>query len=144
MSMRNELDVNQFLDTRRIGGTHILVVTLLILTMMVDGYDIFVVGTVAPYLASDLGISPGSLTSVLAVTQLGLMLGNFVVGPVADRYGRRFTMIWSLVLFGVLTLATPLATTVSELFVLRFVAGLFLSGVIPNAIALVSEIMPTR
>ena len=144
MSMRNELDVNQFLDTRRIGGTHILVVTLLILTMMVAGYDIFVVGTVAPYLAADFAIPPGALTSVLAITQLGLMLGNFVVGPVADRYGRRFTMIWSLVLFGLLTLATPLATTVSELFALRFIAGLFLSGVIPNAIALVSEIMPTR
>ena len=67
MSMRNELDDNQFLDTRRIGGTHILVVTLLILTMMVDGYDIFVVGTVAPYLAADFAIPPGALTSVLAV-----------------------------------------------------------------------------
>lgn len=144
MAQRNELDVNQFLDARRIGPTHILVVALLILTMMVDGYDIFVVGTVAPYLARDLAIPPDSLTSVLMVTQLGLMLGSFVVGPVADRYGRRFTMLWSLVLFGLLTLATPLATTVSELFVLRFIAGLFLSGVIPNAIALVSEIMPTR
>jgi AAHS family 4-hydroxybenzoate transporter-like MFS transporter len=144
MAQRNELDVNQFLDARRVGPTHILVVMLLILTMMVDGYDIFVVGTVAPYLARDLAIPPDSLTSVLMVTQLGLMLGSFVVGPVADRYGRRFTMLWSLVLFGLLTLATPLATTVSELFVLRFIAGLFLSGVIPNAIALVSEIMPTR
>jgi AAHS family 4-hydroxybenzoate transporter-like MFS transporter len=144
MSQGNELDVNQFLDTRRVGRTHILVVTLLILTMMVDGYDIFVMGIVAPYLARDLAIPPASLTSVLVVTQFGLMLGNFVVGPLADRYGRRFTMLWCLVLFGALTLATPLATTVSELFVLRFVAGLFLSGVIPNAIALVSEIMPSR
>jgi MFS transporter, AAHS family, 4-hydroxybenzoate transporter len=144
MAPRSELDVNQFLDTRRIGRTHILVVVLLILTMMVDGYDIFVVGTVAPYLARDLAIPPDALTSVLVVTQVGLMLGNFVVGPVADRYGRRFTMLWCLLLFGLLTLATPLATTVSELFVMRFVAGLFLSGVIPNAIALVSEIMPAR
>jgi AAHS family 4-hydroxybenzoate transporter-like MFS transporter len=138
----NELDVNKFLDTRRVGRTHLLVVSLLILTMMVDGYDIFVMGIVAPYLASDLAIPPESLTSVLVVTQLGLMLGNFVVGPVADRHGRRFTMLWCLVLFGLLTLATPLATTVTELFALRFVAGLFLSGVIPNAIALVAEIMP--
>jgi len=144
MAQRNELDVNQFLDTRRVGRTHILVVALLILTMMVDGYDIFVVGTVAPYLARDLAIAPESLTSVLMVTQLGLMLGSFVVGPVADRYGRRFTMLWCLLLFGMLTLATPLATTVSELFVVRFIAGLFLSGVIPNAIALVSEIMPAH
>jgi AAHS family 4-hydroxybenzoate transporter-like MFS transporter len=144
MAQLNELDVNQFLDTRRIGATHILVLALLILTMMVDGYDIFVVGTVAPYLARDLAIPPGALTSVLMVTQLGLMLGSFLVGPLADRYGRRFTMLWALVLFGVLTLATPLANTVSELFALRFIAGLFLSGVIPNAIALVSEIMPAR
>ena len=69
MSMRNELDVNQFLDTRRIGGTHILVVTLLILTMMVDGYDIFVVGTVAPYLAAAAVLVLVTISAVVMLKQ---------------------------------------------------------------------------
>jgi AAHS family 4-hydroxybenzoate transporter-like MFS transporter len=81
---------------------------------------------------------------VAVVQQFGLLLGNFVVGPVADRYGRRVTLLTCLAAFGALTLVTPFASTVPEFVVLRFVTGVFLSGVIPNAIALVSELMPTR
>jgi len=140
----NTFDVNRFLDSRSIGRAHIVTLVLLIFTMMVDGYDIFLVGIVAPYLAKDLGIVPAALTAVFVVQQFGLLLGNFIVGPAADRYGRRVTLLTCLAAFGALTLLTPLVGTLQELVVLRFVAGVFLSGVIPNAIALVSELMPTR
>ena len=140
----NVFDVNRFLDGRNIGRAHVVVVVLLIFTMIVDGYDIFLVGIVLPFLAKDLGLAPAALTIVAVVQQFGLLLGNFVVGPIADRYGRRVTLLTCLAAFGTLTLVTPYASTVQEFVVLRFVTGVFLSGVIPNAIALVSELMPTR
>jgi MFS transporter, AAHS family, 4-hydroxybenzoate transporter len=144
MTEQRTFDVNGFLDGRKIGRTHALIVTLLILTMLVDGYDIFLVGIILPALSADLGIAPADLTVVFVAQQFGLLLGNFVVGPVADRYGRRVTLLACLVVFGSLTLVTIMATTVTQLLVLRFVAGVFFSGVIPNTISLVSEIMPTR
>ena len=140
----NVFDVNRFLDGRNIGRAHVVTVVLLIFTMIVDGYDIFLVGIVLPFLAKDLGIAPAALTIVAVVQQFGLLLGNFVVGPIADRYGRRVTLLTCLAAFGTLTLVTPYASTVQEFVVLRFVTGVFLSGVIPNAIALVSELMPAR
>ncbi len=137
-------DVNRFLDSRSIGRAHIVTVVLLIFTMIVDGYDIFLVGIVLPFLATDLKLAPADLTIVVVVQQFGLLLGNFVVGPIADRYGRRVTLLTCLAVFGALTLVAPFASTVPQFVVLRFITGVFLSGVIPNAIALVSEIMPTR
>ena len=137
-------DVNAFLDGRRIGRTHISIVALLIMTMLVDGYDIFLIGIILPSLSADWDIPPASLQWVFVVQQFGLLLGNFVVGPIADRYGRRFTLLVCLSVFGTLTLGTIGAETVLQLAVLRFVAGVFFSGVIPNTISLVSEIMPTR
>lgn len=140
----NLFDVNRFLDSRNVGRAHLVVVVLLIFTMIVDGYDIFLVGIVLPFLAKDLGVAPAALTMVAVVQQFGLLLGNFVVGPIADRYGRRRTLLTCLTAFGALTLVAPFASTVTEFVVLRFVTGVFLSGVIPNAIALVSELMPAR
>lgn len=137
-------DVNRFLDERKVGRPHALIVALLILAMMVDGYDIFLIGIILPALSADLGIAPAALTVVFVAQQFGLLLGNFVIGPVADRYGRRTTLLACLVIFGLLTLATVFATSVTELVGLRFVAGVFFSGVIPNTISLVSEIMPKR
>ncbi len=144
MSDTRTFDVNAFLDGRKIGRTHVTIVALLIMTMLVDGYDIFLVGIILPALSADLRIEPAALTVVFVAQQFGLLLGNVVVGPVADRYGRRVTLLACLVVFGSLTLVTVLATTVTQFLVLRFVAGIFFSGVIPNTISLVSEIMPTR
>jgi AAHS family 4-hydroxybenzoate transporter-like MFS transporter len=144
MTESRTFDVNAFLDGRKIGRTHVLIVAMLILTMLVDGYDIFLVGIILPALSADLGIAPAALTAVFVAQQFGLLLGNFVVGPVADRYGRRVTLLTCLVVFGSLTLVTIYATTVPELVALRFIAGIFFSGVIPNTISLVSEIMPAR
>lgn len=144
MSEQKVFDVNRFLDTQKVGRTHILILALLILTMMVDGYDIFLIGIILPALAEGLNVEPATLTVVFVVQQFGLLLGNFIVGPVADRVGRRVTLLWCLLIFGSLTLVTMYATTIPQLVVLRFIAGIFFSGVIPNTISLVSEIMPKR
>ncbi len=144
MNGSKAFDVNNFLDGRKVGRTHVLIVALLIVTMMVDGYDIFLIGIILPALADGLGVEPEMMTIVFVMQQLGLLLGNFLVGPVADRIGRRVTLLWCLVIFGSLTLVTMFATTIPQLVVLRFIAGIFFSGVIPNVIALVSEIMPRR
>lgn len=144
MAEQKTFDVNAFLDDRKVGRTHVLIVGLLILTMMVDGYDIFLIGIILPALADGLNVAPATLTIVFVMQQLGLLIGNFIVGPVADRIGRRVTLLWCLAIFGSLTLVTVYATTIPQLVVLRFIAGIFFSGVIPNTIALVSEIMPKR
>jgi AAHS family 4-hydroxybenzoate transporter-like MFS transporter len=137
-------DVSAFLDRSKLGGTHIAILALLIMTMMVDGYDIFLIGIILPALADGLGVEPATLTIVFVMQQFGLLIGNFLVGPVADRIGRRVTLLWCLLIFGLLTLVTMYAATIPQLVVLRFVAGIFFSGVIPNTISLVSEIMPKR
>jgi AAHS family 4-hydroxybenzoate transporter-like MFS transporter len=144
MSQAKDFDVNGFLDSRKIGSTHVVIVALLIFTMMVDGYDIFLVGIILPALAEGFNVSPAAMTSVFVMQQFGLLLGNFIVGPVADRIGRRVTLLWCLLIFGSLTLVTVFATTLTQLVVIRFIAGIFFSGVIPNAVSLVSEIVPTR
>lgn len=144
MTTSKTFDVEAFLNSRKIGGTHILVVALLILTMMIDGYDLFMVGIILPKLAEGLGVEPQDLTVVFIVQQFGLLIGTFFVGPFADRFGRKITLLASLFGFGVLTLLTTFATSVTDLVAMRFIAGLFFSGVIPNTVSLVSEIMPVK
>src|SRR4029453_16528863 len=107
-------DVNGFLDEQRVGRTHVLIVALLILTMAVDGYDIFLIGIILPALAEGPRVGPETLTIGFVMQQLGLLIGNFLVGTVADRIGRRVTLLWCLLIFGALTLATMYATTIPE------------------------------
>jgi AAHS family 4-hydroxybenzoate transporter-like MFS transporter len=136
------VDVSAFLDERRFGRAHMCVIALLILTMLIDSYDIFVVGAILPLLADSMHVLPQSLTSIFVLQQLALLIGTFLVGPLSDRFGRRTTLLVCVGSFVLLTFATVLARTPMSLLAIRFVSSLFLAGVIPNAIALSSELAP--
>jgi AAHS family 4-hydroxybenzoate transporter-like MFS transporter len=137
-------DVGAFINTQRIGAAQFMVMLLCAAIMTVDGYDVFVMGFLLQPIAQSFGVPPAAITSVFVVQSIGLALGTWGVSPLADRYGRRRLLIGSAVLFGVLTLATTQAGSVSTLIALRFAAGLFYGSLIPNAIAITVEYAPER
>ena len=144
MQTSRTFDVDAFLDSRKVGWPHLKIIILLVLAMMVDGYDIFVTGYTLPVLAKGLGVAPQALTGVFVLQQFGLLIGTFIVGPIADRIGRRTTLLVAMACFSVCTLAVTQVTDVSQFLAIRFISSIFFSAVIPNSIALSSELAPKR
>jgi AAHS family 4-hydroxybenzoate transporter-like MFS transporter len=62
----------------------------------------------------------------------------------ADRIGRRPVLIGATLYFSVLTVLTAQMTTLDSLLVVRFLAGIGLGGIMPNAVALTGEYSPSR
>lgn len=144
MPDRFTIDLEALIDQRKLSRFQLFVAVLCAAALLVDGFDTMAIGYVAPALIKAWNINRAAMTPVFAAGQVGLMLGSMVVGPLADRYGRRPVMILSCVAFGLLSLATMSATSVGELAVLRFLTGFGLGGGMPNALALTSEYMPSR
>jgi MFS transporter, AAHS family, 4-hydroxybenzoate transporter len=136
--------VQKFIDEQAIRGIHRLVLLLCALVMSIDAFDVFVVGKIAPAIAAGFGVSPAALTLVFLMQQIGLAVGAFIATPLADRYGRQRMVAVCLASFGLITLLSPLARNLTELAVLRGLSGLFLSGVLPMAVALIAETIPRR
>ncbi len=86
----------------------------------------------------------GAFRPVVASGMVGMMIGGALAGLIGDRMGRRFALIGSVLIFGVLTAAAALVDSLWALGVLRFLAGLGLGGAMPNAAALASEYVPRR
>ncbi|MGH7091088.1 MAG: MFS transporter, partial [Stellaceae bacterium] len=74
----------------------------------------------------------------------GLMLGTLAAGPLSDRYGRKRTVLASTAVFGIFALATTLAQSIDQLYILRFLTGIGVGGLMPNSIALTAEYAPRR
>ena len=110
--------------------------------LFVEGYDAQFMGYVVPGIASDWHIAPGALGPALGAGLFGLMLGAFFVAPLADSFGRKRVLLWSVLTFGLLTIATVLVHSVPALAVMRFLTGLGLGGAMPNTIALTAEFSP--
>ncbi|NMO89325.1 aromatic acid/H+ symport family MFS transporter [Actinomycetospora sp. TBRC 11914] len=111
-----------------------------------EGYDLVVLGVVLPVLLRDpaWGLTPASASVVATVGLVGVMVGALSVGPVSDLVGRRRTLVATVVLFSVLSLACAAAVGPTSLAVLRFLAGIGLGGVLPVALATVAEHAPPR
>jgi MFS family permease len=111
-----------------------------------EGYDLVVLGVVLPVLLRDptRGLTPASASLVATVGLVGVMVGALSVGPVSDLVGRRRTLVATVVLFSLLSLACAAAAGPTSLAVLRFLAGVGLGGVLPVALATVAEHAPPR
>ncbi|WP_439490966.1 MFS transporter [Blastomonas fulva] len=137
-------DVQQFIDRQQLKPVHFKVLAMLTVVMFIDGFDIFVVGKIAPAIAADFGVTPAAMTLVFLFQQIGLAVGAFLVSPLFDKFGRKRSLMLCCAIFGILSVATTFATSIVALAVLRGLAGLFLAAVLPGAVALVAEFTPER
>ncbi|WP_109477586.1 MFS transporter [Paraburkholderia sp. C35] len=132
------------IDVISISGSQYVVVVLCALCMVVDGFDVQAMSYAAPTLIKDCGISKAMLGPVLSAGLFGMLVGSVLLAGIADRIGRRPALIVSLLWVAILMGATPLVHTVSQLVMIRFVAGLGMGIVVPNALALGGEYSPPR
>jgi AAHS family 4-hydroxybenzoate transporter-like MFS transporter len=138
------LDPGRTLDDQPFGRLHVLVASLCAAVVFIDGFDAQVMGFVAPALSAELHIPRMMLGTVISSGTFGMMFGALTFGPIADRIGRRPVLVACVLTFGVGSLVTATATTVTLLSAFRVITGFGMGGAMPNAIALTSEFMPTR
>jgi AAHS family 4-hydroxybenzoate transporter-like MFS transporter len=110
--------------------------------MFTEGYDAQFMGSVVPAISKQWGMAPGSLWPALSAGLVGLMVGAFCIAPLADNFGRRRLVIYSVLAFGLLTIASVISQSLTEMVIFRFLTGLGLGGALANTIALTAEFSP--
>ena len=103
-----------------------------------------IIGFLAPAIAEALQVPLQSFAPVFVAGLLGLMCGAGVLGPVADRWGRKWTIVLSTLVFGLFSFLTAYAASFNELLLFGFLTGIGLGGALPNVVALTAEYSPKR
>jgi AAHS family 4-hydroxybenzoate transporter-like MFS transporter len=138
------VDVDEALDRAQLRGLPLVVLTCSTVTLALDGFDIQVIGFVAPTLTAEFAVDRGALAPALAASVIGMVLGGLGVGPIGDRMGRRKALLISTLLFGVGTLLGSTASSLQALTFWRLLTGVGLGGAVPNTTALMAEFSPPR
>jgi AAHS family 4-hydroxybenzoate transporter-like MFS transporter len=142
--MTHTVNVAQVIDGQAIGAFQIRAFALCAAVLFVDGFDVQGITYVAPAISQTWNLPRGALGPTFSAGLFGLMLGALFFAPLADRVGRRTVIISSCVAFGIGTLLTTWAESLTSLLVLRFFTGFGLGSALPNAIGLASEYAPRR
>ena len=136
-------DVQALIDAHPVSHLQKLLLLLCFLVIAIDGFDTAIVGFIAPAIRTEWRLQVTQLGPLFAAGLFGLMLGAFAVGPLADRYGRRTMLVLSMIVFGLASLISSYADSLTSLIAFRFVTGLGLGGAMPMTITLASEFCPT-
>jgi MFS transporter, AAHS family, 4-hydroxybenzoate transporter len=145
MSSGNEVDIHEELAGAAVTPLHKMLGILITLITLFDGYDTFNPAYVIQYVRQPWGLLPSQAGFLVSSGLIGFLFGAMGHGMIADRYGRRNTLLAGLWIVNVLTLLTAIfATSFTSFCTLRFLTGLGLGVLLPLGTTFINELAPPR
>ena len=145
MSSGNEVDIHEELAGASVTPLHKTLGVLITLITLFDGYDTFNPAYVIQYVREPWGLLPSQAGFLVSSGLIGFLFGAMGHGMIADRYGRRNTLLAGLWIVNVLTLLTAIfATSFASFCTLRFLTGLGLGVLLPLGTTFINELAPPR
>ena len=114
------------------------VVLLLALGFGLVGMDRFVINALWNTIAQDMGLDPGAIGNLAGLTAVAWGAFAIVFGRLADRWGHRKILLWSIILFSLLGGVTGLATGMVFFIVVRTLLGSMEGAYTPTSFAAVA------
>ncbi len=142
-----------------------LIVGITIALNALDGFDVLSISFASPGIAAEWGIERAALGFVLSMELIGMALGSIFLGGVADKIGRRPTVLGCLIvmalgMFMVTTSSAVLGGAVApvinalfganldarlvDLSIWRIITGLGIGGMLASINAVVAEFSNSR
>jgi MFS transporter, AAHS family, 4-hydroxybenzoate transporter len=143
--MARLLGLREEIERLPLGRQHVLIVVILALATLFDGYDVFAPAYVIPYAMKAWRLLPSQAGLLVSSGLLGFLVGSLVNGGLADRFGRRPVLVGSLLLAAAGNLATAMwAATYAQFLASRLLTGLGLGMILPISVTLINEAAPRR
>ena len=115
------------------------IIALCIAINMLDGFDILAMAFTAPAIAKDWLLDPATLGMLFSVGLGGMMVGSIILGPMADRFGRRPLILACLILSFIGMLFAGFSATLTQLILARALTGFAVGGMLPCINTMVAE-----
>jgi AAHS family 4-hydroxybenzoate transporter-like MFS transporter len=136
------INIAERIDNSRLGAFQFTVFILCGLCLFMDGFDTQAIAYVAPTIIREWKIPSSALGTVFSAAPFGVLIGSLFFSMIADKIGRRPVLVGVTLYYATLTLLTAKAQSVNQLLIIRFIAGIGLGGIMPNAVSLVGEYSP--
>ncbi|WP_300729482.1 MFS transporter [Pseudomonas sp.] len=110
----------------------------------IEAWEMMIIVYTAPLIAQDFALDTLAVGNLIGAMFIGMLLGSLAWGKAAERMGRKRAIIWSLALYGVISLASAFAPDYLSLYGLRLLSGVAAVGMMVVTFAHFQELLPLR
>jgi benzoate transport len=132
-------DPRKIIDSQPMSRFQWGIVATMVGLNALDGFDVLSISFASPGIAAAWGIDRAALGIVLSMELVGMAIGSLVLGGIADRIGRRATILSCLVVMACGMFAASTAHDVTSLSGWRVLTGLGIGGMLAATNAAVAE-----
>lgn len=137
-------DPQKLISSSPMSRMQVIAVTMTVVLNALDGFDVLSISFASPGIAQEWGIDRAALGVVLAMELIGMAIGSIVLGRLADRIGRRQTMLICLGIMVAGMFMVTTASSIAELSGWRVITGLGIGGMLASINAVAAEFSNSR
>ena len=132
-------DPRVVIDESPMSARQWIVVAMMIVLNALDGFDVLSSAFAAPGITQEWGIPRSELGIVLSAELIGMGFGSVLLGGMADKLGRKLTMIVCLIFMALGMYLASIAQAVPLMVAFRFLTGVGIGGMLAATNAVTAE-----
>jgi benzoate transport len=140
----NNTDPRQTILRSPMGTLQLIVVFIAVGLNALDGFDVMSISFASIGIQKEWHVDKATLGAVLSMELIGMAAGSILLGGLADRIGRRITVLLCLVLMTFGMFMATAASGVFDLSIWRVLTGLGIGGVLAAVNAMTAEFSNAR
>ncbi|SCX00349.1 putative niacin/nicotinamide transporter NaiP [Agrobacterium sp. DSM 25558] len=141
--MQSPVTVEEGIKAAGVGAFQKRLFVIFGLVWAADAMQVLAIGFSAPSIAVSFGVTVPQALQTGTLFFLGMLIGAFVFGRLADRIGRRPVLFIAISLDAIFGVASAFAPDLQWLLVARFLTGLGVGGTLPVDYAMMAEFLPS-
>ena len=123
---------------------HTKMTIVLAIAWFVECIDLGGLGYILPVVGEYFKLTPSTMGFLASMSLVGMLVGAFTSGPIADKYGRKKVLIAAMVFWGIAGVLSGLAWSFESLLVFRFLLGVGLGVQTPITMTWLGELVPAK
>ncbi|MET0171428.1 MAG: MFS transporter [Agrobacterium vaccinii] len=141
--MQSSVSVEDGLRAAGVGVFQKRLFVIFGLVWAADAMQVLAIGFSAPSIAKSFGVTVPQALQTGTFFFLGMLIGAFAFGRLADRIGRRPVLFIAIILDAICGVASAFAPDLQWLIVARFLTGIGVGGTLPVDYAMMAEFLPS-
>jgi putative MFS transporter len=140
----SSVTVGSLFEELPLTRVHLKCCVALFVAYVIEAWEMMIVVYASPAIAREYPMTPVEVGSMIGAMFVGMLFGSLGWGALADRIGRKKSVVWSLSGYAVISFASAFAPNLTSLYLLRLLSGVFAAGMLIATFPLFEELLPVK